>query len=391
MRTISRHVIRELGGPLVFAFGAVTGLLFLTAIAQRFQELAGKGVGWRVILELMALSLPHVVTLAVPMSLFAATLYVFADFSQSRALIGLAAGGVHPWRMLAPVVAIGVVFSLLMVQFNDRLLSSANARFQDQLESIARSRPAVQLREGVVNTLRPPDGSVHHIWVASIDRVSGELRGVTVVSLSRPNEPVYLSAPCATAELRPNGRDIVLRLVNGDITSLFTDSVGTIRAMQFERHEIVFRDVVAGMGTDFLVRDRAERELPIAELRARIREAELSSQHGATPRHALARFRGELHRRYATAYACLALMLLAPPLGIRFAPWGIGGVINMSVAVLFFFRIGIIVGDRLVDAGRVDAIVGSWSTVGALLAVALPLLRNAGGYAVEPGTGPGQL
>jgi lipopolysaccharide export system permease protein len=344
-----------------------------------------------VILELMLLSLPHVVTLAVPMALFAATLFVFAHFSQSRALVGLAAGGVHPWRLLAPVVIIGIGFSLLMVQFNDRLLAGANARFQDQLEAIARSRPSVHLREGVLNTVRPPDGSLHYVWVESIDPGSGELRGVTVVSVSRPNEPAFLSAPSATMELLRNGRDIVLRLTDGEIRSVFTDSAGTMRTMQFERHAIFFRNVGAELDMEFLGRERAEREMPLAELRARIRGGELAARDAAKPGDAVARYRGELHRRYATAYACLAFVLLAPPLGIRLAPLGIGAVINISVAVLFFFRVGIIVGDRLVDAGRVGPVVGSWATVAALLAVALPLLRYSDAYAVQQSGGPGQL
>jgi lipopolysaccharide export LptBFGC system permease protein LptF len=70
------------------------------------------------------------------------------------------------------------------------------------------------------------------------------------------------------------------------------------------------------------------------------------------------------------------LVLLAAPLGIRFAHGGIGAVIALSVAVLFFFRVGIIWGDRLAGAGRIEPAVGSWATVVLLLLVAVPLLYS---------------
>lgn len=369
MKTLTRYLLRALLGPFAFAFVAVTGLLFLTAIAQRFQELSGKGVGGAVTLELMLLSLPHVVTLAVPMALFAATLYVFADLSENSELVAMAAGGVHPVRLIIPLLSTGVVVSFVMVGFNDRILSAANARFQDRIEDVARTSPTLRLRAGVMNAVRTGDGTVRYIVVQSIDAGHNVLHGVTLTDLSRPSRPRYVTADSAAVEVMPNGRDIALRLADGAVSNPMLDRTGTLATAQFHGSVFRLRGLAAGVERGTRVETRAERELPIAGLLRRIRDSERSG-------HAALRSVSELHRRLATAFACVVLVLLAAPLGIRFAHGGIGAVIALSVAVLFFFRVGIIWGDRLAGADRIEPAVGSWATVVLLLLVAIPLLYS---------------
>ena len=375
MTTLTRYILRAHAGPCAFAFSAVTGLLFLTAIAQRFQELAGKGVGTGFILELMFLSLPHVVTLAVPMALFVAPLYVFGQLSQNNELVAIAAGGVHPARLIAPLILVGIALSVVMLGFNDQILSAANARFQDRIEDVARKSPTLQLRAGAMNAIRTGDGSLRYVSARSLDTRNNRLRGVTVSDLTRPNRPRFVTAESASVIVGSNGRDLVLQLTAGRLAGPLLDRPGALVTVEFQNYAVNLRGLASGVerraGAAKGAGERAERELSLGALRARIREARASQ-------FTVVRSLGELHRRYATAVACVVLVLLAVPLGIRFAHGGIGAVIALAVGVLFFFRVGIIWGDRLARAGRVDPILGSWATVGLLFVIALFLLRGVG-------------
>ena len=395
MKTLTRYLIRAHVGPFAFAFAAITSLLFLTAIAQRFQELSGKGVGPAVIVELMLLSLPHVVTLAVPMALFAATLYVFADLSVSNELVALAAGGVHPARLIAPLIVAGLALSLVMVRFNDRALPWANARFQDLLQDVSRKSPTLRLQPGAMTALHAKDGAPRFAMVRSIDGSTNTLRGVTIVDLSQPDRPEYVTAERASVAVLPNGRDLVLRLTNGQLSRPFLDRPGNFQWAHFQSFLMDLRGLAAKVQRGERVGDRAERELSFGALHERIREAQnpvgdAVSAADAQARHVVVvRSLGELNRRYATAFACLVFVLLAAPLGIRFAHAGIGAVVALSVAVLFFFRVGIIWGDRLTDAGRINPIVGNWASIGVLLLIALLLLMRFGGTASHSPTASG--
>lgn len=370
MTTLTRYLLRSHAGPFAFAFAAVTGLLFLTAVAERFQELAGKGVGPAVILELLLLSLPHVVTLSVPMALFAATLYVFGDLSENSELLAMAAAGVHPGRLIAPLIVTGLALSLLMVGFNDRVLSWANARFQDRIEDVARKSPSVRLQAGAMTALHTKDGTLLFVSARSVDTDGSTLRGVTIADLSRPNRPGFVTAESASVATAPNQRDMVLRLTTGQLSSQSQARPGRLRWVEFQRFQLNLHGLAGGVERGERIGERAERELSISTLRARRREAQGAERFSAT---------AELHRRYSTAFACLVFVLLAAPLGVRFAHAGIGAVIALSVVVLFFFRVGIIWGDRFSRAGRIDPTLGSWASVGMLFLIALLLLTGMGG------------
>ena len=91
VRIISKYVLREHLGPLVFAMSALTSLLLLNYIAKQLPQLVGKGLPWDVIAEFVVLSL----------TLMTST--VFPDVNVKRLLIDLSVivGGllvvIVPW------------------------------------------------------------------------------------------------------------------------------------------------------------------------------------------------------------------------------------------------------------------------------------------------------
>ena len=111
MKILTRYVVRAHIGPFLFAFIALTGLIFLNAIATRLDDLAGKGLGLAVIGEFAVLSLPHVVALTFPMSILVATLYAFSELTANSEVAAVAAGGIHPLRLVLPLVGVGVVLA----------------------------------------------------------------------------------------------------------------------------------------------------------------------------------------------------------------------------------------------------------------------------------------
>ena len=46
MSILIRYLIRTHVGPFLFSFSLITGLLFLNTIAQRLDQLMGKGLPW---------------------------------------------------------------------------------------------------------------------------------------------------------------------------------------------------------------------------------------------------------------------------------------------------------------------------------------------------------
>ena len=77
MKILSRYVLKEHAGPLVFALAALTSLLLLNYVAKQFGALVGKGLPWTAIVEFFALSIPFTVATTLPMAVLISTLYAF--------------------------------------------------------------------------------------------------------------------------------------------------------------------------------------------------------------------------------------------------------------------------------------------------------------------------
>ena len=185
MKIISKYVLREHVGPLTFALTALTSLMLLNFISRQFGELVGKGLPWSVIGEFFLLSIPFTVALTVPMSVLVAVLYAFSRLAAENEVTALKASGVSPWRMVAPAIAGGLVWSIGLLAFNDQVLPRANHRLKVLQDDISQTKPTFLLKEQVINTIA--EGKLY-LKAGRIDQSegSGRMSEVVIYDLSNP-------------------------------------------------------------------------------------------------------------------------------------------------------------------------------------------------------------
>jgi lipopolysaccharide export system permease protein len=446
MKILTGYVIRAHIGPFLFAFTAVTGLLFLNAVAQRLEDLAGKGLGMEVIGEFLLLSFPHIVALTFPMAILVAVLYAFSELTTSNELAAMAGGGIHPVRLMLPLAGVGLLLSAAMFYFNDRTLPESNHRLSSLLSDIGSKSPTFELREEIVNEVRTGDNSRYFLRARTIDPVTNELEDVTIFDLSRMGESRTIQARHGIMAFSPDLRDLYLTLEDGVIYETSDERPGSFQRLSFTTQILPLR----GVGGELERREggsRSDREMPIAMLEERVQEslgqlqriaaeshrlsteivretlsfrtpeewAELIGADAADPsfapevvaaedllslsdalvqgatgilgldatrwdifRLSAYRYRVEIHKKYAIAFACLIFILLGPPLAIRYPQGGVGMVIAASVGIFFFYWLGLIGGERLADRGQIDPMLGMWIPNLVLLLPALLLMAQSG-------------
>ena len=57
-RTLALYALREHFGPFTFALTVFTFIMLMNQVARQFQNLAGKGLGAEVIVQVFVLSIP---------------------------------------------------------------------------------------------------------------------------------------------------------------------------------------------------------------------------------------------------------------------------------------------------------------------------------------------
>ena len=265
MKIISRYVLREHAGPLVFALTALTSLLLLNYIAKQFGNLVGKGLPWGVIGEFFALSVPFTVAMTLPMAVLVSTLYAFSRLAAENEITALKASGVGFGRTLVPVLVASFVIALVMLGFNDQVLPRANQRLATLQTDIARTKPTFALREQVINEVIP--GRIF-LRANHIDETTNDLREVTIYDLSDQQRRRTIYADSGSMGLTPDYRDLLLTLHEGYMLEVPRADPAQLQRLYFDRDQIRVR----GVGNTFEATEgdgyKSDREMSICEMQA---------------------------------------------------------------------------------------------------------------------------
>lgn len=272
MGILSRYLIRSHLGPFLFALSALTGLLFVNAIAVRLDDLVGKGLSARIILEFLYLSLPHTLALTLPMAVLVAVLYTFSTLTAGNELTAMAAGGVRPTRVLVPMLGAGLILALAMLYFNDRVLPEANHRLAGLLLDVSQKSPTFQLREQVLNEIEGEGGrSKYFLQAAHIDPVSNELNEVVIYDRSQPSRFRTIYATRGVMAFNAQRTDLYLTLSDGVMLQSGDQRPEEFQQVEFEQQVIPIRGVGDELNRQMGRETRSDREMTISMLSQEVR------------------------------------------------------------------------------------------------------------------------
>lgn len=183
MGRFDRYVLSQ----LMWVFGFFSLVLVLVYWINRavslFDQLIANGHSALVFLEFTALSLPNVIRVVLPVSGFAAAIYVTNRMSNESELVAVQATGFSPWRMARAVLAFGAVVALLITILTNVLVPASLTQLAYRTAAIAQNVTARLLSDGVF--LHPsdgvtfyireitPDGALHDIFLSDT-RKSGQ-------------------------------------------------------------------------------------------------------------------------------------------------------------------------------------------------------------------------
>ncbi len=271
MGILTRYLIRAHIGPFLFSLTAITGLLFLNAVAQRLEDLTGKGLGWRTIVEFMVLSLPHTVALTLPMATLVSVLYAFSELAVHNEFTAIRAGGVSPQRLIVPLLGVGIVLAQLMFVFNDRVLPEANHQLKNLLVDLGRKSPTFELREQVVNEIASADGLDPVFLTADrIDSGSNELQEVVIYDAEDNGGHRTTYAKHGTMAFNAARTDLFLTLRDGVVLETDPDRPGSFRQLYFTKQIVPLRGIGNELDRRLGGSGRGEREMSTAMLQEQV-------------------------------------------------------------------------------------------------------------------------
>lgn len=274
MRILTRYMLRAHLGPFLFALSVLTGLLFVNAIARRFEDLAGKGLPVSVIIEFLYLSLPHIVALTLPMAVLVATLYAFSALSADNEIAAMKASGVHLGRLMMPLIVTSILVTGGMVWFNDSVLPETNHRLKALLMDVGRKNPTLTFRERAINPIQSLNMRTrYYLEPGSIDRSTGWMHHVVIYDLSDPQRARTVYADSGRIAMNEAETNLFLALYDGHVVEVNEQKPQEFQTVLFGQQFIELKEIGAEFERNAQLVPRGDREMSVAMLRAQVDSA----------------------------------------------------------------------------------------------------------------------
>jgi len=143
-----RYVLSQLFVLFGFFSLVLVSVYWINRAVVLFDRLIADGQPASVFLEFTALSLPNVVRMVLPMSTFAASVYVTNRLASESELVVMQATGYSPWRLARPVVIFGLAVGVFMMALTQYLVPTSLEQLRFRENQISGSLSAKLLREG---------------------------------------------------------------------------------------------------------------------------------------------------------------------------------------------------------------------------------------------------
>jgi lipopolysaccharide export system permease protein len=262
VKLVTRYVVREHVGPLIFALSALTSLLMLQYVARQLANLAGKGLPWKAILQFFLLSLPFTIAMTLPMAVLVATLYAFGRMASEHEITAFKASGVRVRGLMVPVIFCAFLLSLTMVAFNDQVLPRANHRLRILQQDIARTKPTLALRDQVLNSLTDQI----FMRVARSDAETNRMWDVVIYDLSHGLDRKTVYADSGLFLLAPNGKDLQLLLYHGHTQEFVRGDYRRLQRSYFQQQTLQLRGIGQGFEVSTSDSYKGDREMSVCEM-----------------------------------------------------------------------------------------------------------------------------
>jgi lipopolysaccharide export system permease protein len=268
VKILTRYVLKLHVGPFVFAVTALTSLMLLQYIGKRLGDLVGKGLPWHVLAEFFMLSIPFTVAMTLPMAVLVAVLYAYTTMASENEITAMRATGISMASLLIPTLIAGTGVALVMLVFNDQVLSRANHQLAVLQDDITRTKPSFVLREQVINTVVDQK---FYLRAAHIDRASQHMRGVVIYDLSNPAHRRTIYADSGTLGMAENRVDLLMHLYDGVMVEVPTAQPTQYTRMFYTSDLLRMPNVTNSFAaTDADSAAKGDREMTVCEMQAKL-------------------------------------------------------------------------------------------------------------------------
>jgi len=212
LKKVDSFVLKSFIGPLILTFFIVLIILILQFLWMYVDELAGKGLDFKILGELLYHFALTFVPMALPLAILLASLMTFGNMGEFSELSALKASGIPLQRIMQPLMILIAVVSVVSFFFSNNVLPYSTSKARTLLYDIRRKKPDINIQAGTFyNGI--PDFSIK---VTSKDPVTNRLDRLIIYDhRERRGNTSVIVADSGYMKTTPDGTGLIMTLYNG--------------------------------------------------------------------------------------------------------------------------------------------------------------------------------
>ena len=212
VKKLDTFVLKSFIGPLIFTFFIVLIILILQFLWMYVDELAGKGLDFRILAELLYHFALTFVPTALPLAILLASLMTFGNMGEFSELTALKSSGIPLQRIMRPLIVLIGIIAIVSFFFSNNVLPYSTAKARTLLYDIRRKKPDINIQAGTFYNGVPG----FSIKITTKDPETNRLNNLIIYDHRerRGNISVIL-ADSGYMRTTPDGTGLIMNLYNG--------------------------------------------------------------------------------------------------------------------------------------------------------------------------------
>jgi lipopolysaccharide export system permease protein len=359
---LDRYMLTELAGPFAFGLFAFTLIFAATELLNIGKLVSSEHAPLWAALLVFAWSLPADIVLVIPMALLLGTLLAIQRLSSESEITALKAAGVTFGRMVAPLLAVGIVMSFVTLYLQEGLVPYANSQLAD-IENTVINHTSAFNRDLTVSAPLPGGG-----------------RQVTIATAYEPNSRALLHVTLIQYDNHNNPRQVVFAdraEFESDKWTLQNSSIYRFNpdGTTVDEPGVPNQQVEIGENPTQIVK-RMSNDDPENMSRSQIADIVRSGQLTESE---LRKYVTTYQEKLARPFACFVFILIAIPFGLRSIRAGGSTSLGfgLSLAIVFAYYVVMTISSFIGEAFLSMALLWAWMPNLIFTAIGLARLQRA--------------
>jgi lipopolysaccharide export system permease protein len=239
VKKVDTFVLKSFIGPLIFTFFIVLIILLLQFLWMYVDDLAGKGLSFNILAELLYYFALTFVPTAFPLAILLASLMTFGNMGEFSELSALKSSGIPLQRIMRPLIVLIAILSIISFYFSNNVLPFSTERARTLLWDIRRKKPDINIQAGSFYN-GVPDFSIK---ITTKDPVTNRLDNLIIYDhRDRKGNISVTTADSGYMKTTPDGTGLIMILYNGYAYSEIEEKNANLSARKYPSRKGFFKE-----------------------------------------------------------------------------------------------------------------------------------------------------